>query len=58
MKANRNIYRTLAGMPKRMRPLRNLDVPRLYMDIIKMDLSKIRWGGMDWINMAVDWDQW
>jgi hypothetical protein len=23
-----------------------------------MDLRKIRWDGMDWINMAQDRDQW
>jgi hypothetical protein len=24
----------------------------------KMDLSEIGWGGMDWIDMAQDRDQW
>jgi hypothetical protein len=23
-----------------------------------MDLREIRWAGMDWIDMAQDWDQW
>jgi hypothetical protein len=23
-----------------------------------MDLAEIGWGGMDWINLAQDWDQW
>jgi hypothetical protein len=27
-------------------------------DNIKMDLSEIRWGGMDWIDLAQDRDQW
>jgi hypothetical protein len=25
-------------------------------DIVKMDLRKIEWGGMDWINLAHDRD--
>jgi hypothetical protein len=28
------------------------------MDIIKMDLREIGWGGMDWIDLAQDRDQW
>jgi hypothetical protein len=27
-------------------------------DNIKMDLRKIGWDGMDWIDLAQDWDQW
>jgi hypothetical protein len=23
-----------------------------------MDLREIGWNGMDWIDLAVDWDQW
>jgi hypothetical protein len=29
-----------------------------WMDTIKMDLREIGWGGMDWIDMAQDRDQW
>jgi hypothetical protein len=25
---------------------------------IKMDLREIKWGGMDWIDLAQDRDQW
>jgi hypothetical protein len=25
---------------------------------IKMDLREIGWDGMDWIELAQDWDQW
>jgi hypothetical protein len=25
---------------------------------IKMDLQEVRWGGMDWIDMAEDRDRW
>jgi hypothetical protein len=27
-------------------------------DNIKMDIRKIGWGGMDWIDLAQDRDQW
>jgi hypothetical protein len=27
-------------------------------DNIKMDLGEIDWGGMDWIVLVQDWDQW
>jgi hypothetical protein len=25
---------------------------------IKMDLTEVRWGGMDWIDLAEDRNQW
>jgi hypothetical protein len=28
------------------------------MDNIKMDLRRIKWDGVDWIDMAHDRDQW
>jgi hypothetical protein len=28
------------------------------MDNIKMDLSEIKWDGVDWIDMAQERDQW
>jgi hypothetical protein len=31
---------------------------RRWVDNIKMDLREIGWGGMDWIDLAVDRDQW
>jgi hypothetical protein len=27
-------------------------------DNIKMDLGEIRWGGLDWLDLAEDIDQW
>jgi hypothetical protein len=27
-------------------------------DNIKMDLTEIEWGGMDWIDLAQDREQW
>jgi hypothetical protein len=29
-----------------------------WMDKIKMDLGEIGWGGMDWIGLAQDREQW
>jgi hypothetical protein len=44
------------GKPERKRPLGK---PRCrWEDIIKMDLREIEWGGMDWIDLAQDRDQW
>jgi hypothetical protein len=32
---------------------------RRWEDNIKMDLQEVGWGGgMDWIDMAQDWDRW
>jgi hypothetical protein len=54
--ANRNTYRILERKPGRNRPLRR--PRRRWVDNIKMDLKDIRWGGMDWIDLAEDGDQW
>jgi hypothetical protein len=36
---------------------RSLGKPRRrWMDNIKMDLREIKWGGMDWIDLAQDRD--
>jgi hypothetical protein len=48
----RNAYRNLVGRPEEKRPLGR---PRKN---IKMDLRGIGWGGMDWIDLAQDRDQW
>jgi hypothetical protein len=29
----------------------------MWMDDIKMDLGEIGWGGMDWIDLAEDWNK-
>jgi hypothetical protein len=42
--------------PEGKRPLRR---PRSrWVDNIQMDLTEIGWGGMDWIDLARDRDQW
>jgi hypothetical protein len=52
----RNAYRILVGKPEGKRPLGR---PRCrWVDNIKMDLRVTGWGGMDWIDLAQDWDQW
>jgi hypothetical protein len=51
-----NAYRILVGKPEGKRPLGR---PRLkWEDNIRMDLREIRWGGMDWIDLAQDRYQW
>jgi hypothetical protein len=52
----RNAYRILVGKPERKRPL-GRPIYRCK-DNIKMDLREIRWGGMVWIEVAQDRDQW
>jgi hypothetical protein len=51
-----NGYKVLVGYPERKTPLgirrRGLE------DIIKMGFREISWGGMDWIYLAEDSDQW
>jgi hypothetical protein len=53
--AKRNAYRILMEKPEG-RPLGR--PRRRWEDNIKMDLIEIEWGGMDWINLAQDRDQW
>jgi hypothetical protein len=51
-----NAYRILVGKPDGKRPLRR---PRhRWVDNIKMGLREIRWGVMDWIDVAQDKDYW
>jgi hypothetical protein len=49
---NRNACRILVGMPEGKRPLGR--PRRRWVDNIKMDLRKIGWDGVDWIDMAQD----
>jgi hypothetical protein len=44
------------GKPEGKRPLERPESRRA--DNIKMYLREIGWGGMDWINLAQDRDQW
>jgi hypothetical protein len=50
MGEKRDVYRLLVGKPEGKRPLGR---PRCrWMDNIKMELSEIRWGGVDWLGLA------
>jgi hypothetical protein len=52
----RNTYRILMGKPEVKRPVGRHT--RRWVDNIKMDLRKIGGGGMYWIYLAQDRDQW
>jgi hypothetical protein len=56
MGETRNACRILVGKQEGKRPLGR---PRLrWEDNIKIDLRKVRWDGMDWIELAQNRDQW
>jgi hypothetical protein len=52
----RNEYRILVEKPEGKKPVRR--PKRRWEDNNKMDLREIGWGGMDWIDLAQDRDQW
>jgi hypothetical protein len=52
----RNAYRILVGKSEGKRPL-GRPIHR-WKDNIKTDLREIGWGGIDWIDLAQDRDQW
>jgi hypothetical protein len=55
MGEGRNVYRVLVGRSEGKRPLGR---PRRRWDGgIKMDLSEIGWGGVEWIHLAQDRDR-
>jgi hypothetical protein len=56
MGKKRNAYRILVGKPEGKRPIRR--PRRRWVDNIEMDLREIGCGGMNWINLAQDRDQW
>jgi hypothetical protein len=56
MGETRNAYRILVGKPDRKRPLGR--PRRRWVHNIKMDLREIVWGGVDWIELAQDRNQW
>jgi hypothetical protein len=49
-------YRILVGKPEGKRPL-GRPIGR-WEDNIRMDLRGIGWGGMDWVYLAQDTNQW
>jgi hypothetical protein len=52
----RNSYRILMGKPEGKRPIGRHRCR--WEDNIRMDLGEIGWGGMDWIDLAQDRNQW
>jgi hypothetical protein len=55
-KKKKNAYRILVVKPEGKRPLGRFR--RGWVDNIKTDLTEIRWGGIDWTDVAQDRDQW
>jgi hypothetical protein len=56
MGEKRNAYKILVEKPE---GKRTLGKPTCrWVDNIKMDLRVIGWGGMNWIDLAQDRDQW
>jgi hypothetical protein len=56
MEAKRNAYRIFVGKSEGKTPLGR---PRIrWVDNIKMDLREREWGGIEWMDLAQDRDQW
>jgi hypothetical protein len=56
MGEKRNACRILLGKPEEKRPLGR---PRhRWVDNIKIEFREVGWGGMDWIDVFQDRDQW
>jgi hypothetical protein len=51
----RSACRVLVGKPEKKRPVGR--PRRRWKDNIKMDLQEVRWGGKDWIDLALDKDK-
>ena len=56
MGEGRGMYRILVGKPKGKRAMGR--PRRRWEDNIKMDLQEVGCGGMDWIELAQDWNSW
>jgi hypothetical protein len=56
MGEERKVYKVLVGKPEGKRPLGR--PRRRWHDGIRMDLREIGLGGVDWIRLAQDRDQW
>jgi hypothetical protein len=56
MGETRNAYRILVGKPEKKRPLGR--PRRRWVYNIKIDLREIGWGGMHWIDLVQDRNQW
>jgi hypothetical protein len=56
MGENRHAYTILVGKPEGKRPLGR--PKRRWVNNMKLDLRERVWGGMGWIDLAQDMDQW
>ena len=56
MEEGSGVHKVLVGKPDRKRPLGR--PRRRWEDNIKMDLQKVGYGGVDWIELAQDRDRW
>jgi len=56
MGERRDLYRNLVRKPEEKRPPGRSG--RRWEDDIKIDLQKVRCGGMDWIDLALGRDRW
>jgi hypothetical protein len=56
MGEKRNEYRLLVGKPGGKRPLGR--PRRRWVDNIRIDLGEVRWGDVDWIDLAKDRNRW
>jgi hypothetical protein len=52
----RNAFKILLGNPEKKKPLGR--PKRRWVSNIKMLLREIGWGGMDWIDLALDRNKW
>ena len=50
------VFGVLVGKREAKRPLGR--PRRRWLDNIKMDLQEVGYGGMDWTELAQDWDRW
>jgi hypothetical protein len=56
IREERKVYKVLVGKPEGKRPLGR---PRCgWEDGIRMDLTEIGWGSVDWIQLAQERDRW
>jgi hypothetical protein len=55
-RGERGVNRMLVGKPEGKRPLGR--PRRRWEDNIKMDLPKVGWGCVDWMELAQDRDRW
>jgi hypothetical protein len=56
MGEKRKLYKVLVGKPKGMRPLGRLRCR--WEDRIRMDIRKIGWEDVEWVQLAQDRGQW